>query len=245
MAKSKSSWERTTPTNIALEPIRAGWWRQVGAIACKDVLIEWRTRHAVGTAIAFAVVSLTAASLSVGSLRDEPNLAAGVMWVILFFASCLALGRAFTKEEDAHTANLLRLTAEPSAIFAGKFLFNLLLLMLIALVTVPLLLAVMGVTVKVFSWLVIAVGVAMVAMAALGTMVGAMLAKAQSRTTLLGVAAFPLFFPALAAALQATAASFGAAPDAKDALRFLSAYAGASVLAGFVLFESVWSTPEK
>jgi ABC-type transport system involved in cytochrome c biogenesis permease component len=108
-----------------------------------------------------------------------------------------------------------------------------------------LLLAVMGVTVKVLSWLVIAVGVAMVAMAALGTMVGAMLAKAQSRTTLLGVAAFPLFFPALAAALQATAASFGAAPDAKDALRFLSAYAGASVLAGFVLFESVWSAPEK
>ncbi|MFA0750041.1 MAG: hypothetical protein SLRJCFUN_000444 [Candidatus Fervidibacter sp.] len=245
MAKSKSSWVTKVSAKHTVEPFHAGWWRQVVAIARKDVLIEWRTRHAVITAIAFALVSLTVASLSVGSLKDEPNLSAGILWVILFFASCLSLSRAFTKEEDAHTADFLRLTAEPSAVFFGKFLFNLLLLTLVAFVTVPLFLAVMALTVKVLRWLVVAVGMAVAGMAAIGTMVGAMLAKAQSRATLLGVAAFPLFFPALAAALQATAASFGAAPDAKDALRFLSAYTGAAVLAGLLLFEAVWSTPER
>lgn len=245
MAIDKFSSERTKTTPIAVEPLRVSWWRQVLAIAHKDVQAEWRTRHATATALAFALISLTMMSLSVGSLGDEPQLAAGALWVILFFAACLALGRAFTKEEDARTADLLRLIAEPSAVFGGKLLFNGLLLTLITAVTVPSFLGIMGVPVKDGRGLLWALLTATVAMAALGTMVGAMLAKAQSRATLLGVAAFPLFFPALAAALQATTASFGAAPEAKDALRFLSAYAGASVLAGLVLFEAIWSTSER
>lgn len=245
MAIGKSSLKRTETTQSAVEPIKVSWWRQVLAIARKDVQVEWRTRHATATALAFALISLTMISLSVGSLQNEPQLAAGALWVILFFAACLALGRAFTKEEDARTADLLRLIAEPSAVFGGKLLFNGLLLTLITAVTVPLFFLIMGVPVKGARWLLWALLMATVAMAALGTMIGAMLARAQSRATLLGVAAFPLFFPALAAALQATTASFGVTPQAKDALRFLSAYAGASVLAGFVLFEAVWSTSEK
>ena len=78
MAKSKSSWATKVSAKGTVEPFHAGWWRQVVAIARKDVLIEWRTRHAVITALAFALVSLTVASLSVGSLRDEPNISAGM-----------------------------------------------------------------------------------------------------------------------------------------------------------------------
>ncbi len=220
---------------------RPKWLKQVWAIAKKDFLSEWRTRHAVVTTLAFALIALTVVSLSVGSLRGEPTLAAGLLWVIIFFATIVALGRTFTKEADAHTDNLLRLNAEPSAVFLGKMLFNLVLLGLVAVLAVPLFVALLGVSVRQLGVFVVAIILALVTMAALGTILGAMLAKVQSRVALLAVAAFPLFFPALAASLQVTAMTFGAGLESNiTPLKALLAYAGASLLGGLLLFEEVW-----
>ncbi len=220
---------------------KSPWARQVWAVARKDFQAEWRTRHAVVTTLAFAVIALSVTSLSVGSLRSEPTLAAGLFWVILFFSSVIALGRTFVKEEDAQTANLLRLTAEPTAVFAGKVLFNFALLVIVAVVTLPLFVTLMGLTVEHIGSLTLVVFFTTVAMAAMGTILGAMLSKAQSRIAILGVAAFPLFSPALAAALQATAFAFGANPSGgREPLQFLFAYGGISVLTGLLLFDEVW-----
>ena len=241
MGNRELSWAETVEgvTKTALR--RPSWLKQVWAIAKKDFRSEWRTRHAVVTTLAFAVIALTVVSLSVGSLRGEPELAAGLLWVILFFATIVALGRTFTKEADAHTDNLLRLNAEPSAIFLGKMLFNLALLALVAALTVPLFVALLGVTVKKLSLLVASTLLALTAMAALGTILGAMLAKVQSRIALLAVAAFPLFFPALAASLQVTAVTFGAGLEGDvTPLKALTAYALASSLGGLLLFEEIW-----
>jgi ABC-type transport system involved in cytochrome c biogenesis permease component len=99
----------------------------------------------------------------------------------------------------------------------------------------------MGLVVKNVAVFVFTVAVTLVAMAALGTILGAMLAKVQSRVALLAVAAFPLFFPALAAALQVTASIFGANSEISAApLKALCAYAAASILGGLLLFEEVW-----
>lgn len=220
---------------------KSPWAKQVWAIARKDFQAEWRTRYAFVTTLAFALISLSVVSLSVGSLRREPALAAGLLWVILFFAAIVALGRAFTKEEDAHTADLLRLTAKPVAVFVGKLLFNFVLLAIVAVITLPLFIALMGLTVERIGSLTLATFFATVAMAAIGTILGAMLAKAHSRVAIYGIAAFPLFFLALAPALQATAVSFGANPNGGgEPMRFLFSYAGISVLLGALLFEEVW-----
>jgi len=220
---------------------RRNWLKQVWAIARKDFRSEWRTRQAFVTTLAFAVIALTVVSLSVGYLQSEPTLAAGLLWVILFFTTIVALGRTFTKETDAHTEILLRLNAEPSVIFLGKMLFNLVLLALVSGLTVPLFVALLGVSIKQLGIFVIAVILALVTMAALGTILGAMLAKVQSRIALLAVAAFPLFFPALAAALQVTAFAFdGSVGSVSATMKALLAYAAASLLGGLLLFDEVW-----
>jgi ABC-type transport system involved in cytochrome c biogenesis permease component len=107
--------------------------------------------------------------------------------------------------------------------------------------TVPLFVALLGVSVKQWGMFVAAIVLALIAMAALGTILGAMLAKVQSRVALLAVAAFPLFFPTLAASLQVTATIFGASLESSMApLKALFAYAAASFLGGLLLFEEVW-----
>lgn len=241
MASSKSFWAKTDEQTEKSLLKRSPWLKQVWAIAKKDFRSEWRTRHALVTTLAFAVIALSLVSLSVGSLRSEPTLAAGLLWVILFFAAIMALGRTFTKEVDAHTDNLLRLNADPSAVFAGKAIFNFSLLLSVALITIPPFIVLTGVAVKSVFKFSLAVVAALVAMAALGTILGAMLAKVQSKLALLAVAAFPLFFPALVVALQITAVVFGANQGSEAApLRALLAYAAASVLGGLLLFEEVW-----
>ncbi|MCS7191995.1 MAG: heme exporter protein CcmB [Armatimonadetes bacterium] len=242
MATSKSSWVKGIESKEQIALIsRTSWLRQVLAIAKKDFKSEWRTRHALVTTLAFALISLTVVSLSVGSLRSEPALASGLFWVILFFATIVALGRTFTKEVDAHTDNLLRLNAEPFAIFLGKMIFNLALLFLLAALTLPLFVALMGVSVKQTANFIFATTLTLVAMAALGTILSAMLAKVQSRVALLAVAAFPLFSPALAAALQVSASAFGAEIGSiSNSMKALLAYAVASVLIGLLLFDEIW-----
>ncbi|MFA0753516.1 MAG: hypothetical protein IMHGJWDQ_001292 [Candidatus Fervidibacter sp.] len=240
MGSSKSSWARAveqTRVTLKISP----WWRQVLAIARKEFQSEWRTRHALVTTFAFALIALTVVSLSVGSLRSEPALAAGLFWVILFFAAIVALGRTVTKEVDAHTENLLRLNADATAVFAGKMLFNFALLTFVAAFTAPLFMTAMGVDVANLGLFSLTIFLTLVTMAALGTLLGAMLARAQSRIALLGVAAFPLFFPALAAALQTSAALFSGDLDTTAMpLRALTAYAGVALLGGLLLFDEVW-----
>ncbi len=241
MANNKSSWERTAEAlSVATRP-SPSWLRQVVAIALKDFRSEGRTRHAIVTTFAFAFIALSLVSLSVGSLRSEPALAAGLLWVILFFATIVALGRTFTKEADAHTDTFLRLNAEPTAVFLGKWLFNFALLSVVAVLTVPPFVSLMGVSVARLDLFALTVALALVAMSALGTLLGAMLAKVQSRVALLAVAAFPLFFPALVAALRLTIALFSNATNISLVpLHLLVAYAGVSLLGGLLLFEEVW-----
>lgn len=211
------------------------------AVTRKDWTAEWRTRYALTTSLAFSIIALSVVSFSVGSLRREPPLAAGLLWVILFFAAIVALGRTFTKEEDAHTADLLRLTVPPTALFFGKMIFNLSLLALIALITVPLFVALMGLPIREWPQLALAVSLTLTVMASLGTLLGAMLTRAQSRFALLGVAGFPLFFPALSAAVRTTLLTFNPNPsESLSPLPFLFAYALASLLAGLLLFEEIW-----
>ena len=100
----------------------------------------------------FGLTTLIAVAYQIGPYRiqeqDRPHLLAALLWVILFFAATSGLSRVFVKEEDAHTAKTLRLAARPLAVFAGKFLFNLILLAALYAFIVPLYCALMGYSVQ-------------------------------------------------------------------------------------------------
>ncbi len=69
---------------------------------------------------------------SIGPYRlaaeDRPFLLSVLLWIVIFFAALAGLDRSFVKEEESHTAPLLRLAAAPSVVWAGKLLYNLVLI---------------------------------------------------------------------------------------------------------------------
>jgi heme exporter protein B len=104
------------------------WLSEVWAVTAKDLRTEFRTRVALARSICADVLIAVVHHGTVRIASDRPFLLAALLWIVLFFAAMAGLDRSFVKEEESHTAPLLRLAAAPSVVWAGKLLFNLVLL---------------------------------------------------------------------------------------------------------------------
>src|SRR3989442_2979400 len=123
--------ERAAPPRSP-QPTGAPWpmaelLRQAWAVARKDLLLEFRTR----TAIVSAVVS-TALVLTVFNFGRDPtavstlDLAPTILWVTFTFAAMLALNRAFQLElENQALEGLLVSPLSRTSLYWGKLLANL------------------------------------------------------------------------------------------------------------------------
>jgi heme exporter protein B len=96
--------------------------RQSAAIARKDLVIEMRSRYALGAVLPFAGTLLIAFGLSLGpgrSLLQET--APGLLWLAVLFASVLSFGQAYQAEgEDGALEGLTLAPIDKASIFLGK-----------------------------------------------------------------------------------------------------------------------------
>ncbi len=122
------------------------------AVLGKELTSELRSRVALNAVGLFALTTLIAVAYQIGPYKieeaDRPHLLSALLWIILFFGATSGLARVFVKEEDAHTAKTLRLAARPLAVFFGKLVFNLILLLALESLVVPLYCALMGYSVE-------------------------------------------------------------------------------------------------
>jgi heme exporter protein B len=216
------------------------------AVLAKELKSELRSRVALNAVGLFGLTTLIAVAYQIGPYQiqeqDRPHLLSALLWVILFFAATSGLSRVFVKEEDAHTAKTLRLAGRPVAVLAGKFLFNLLLLVALYAFIVPLYCALMSYSVKGVAGLVLVLAAGAVALAATSTMVAAIIARASGATTLFAILSVPLVLPLLVMLIQGTrAAAAGAALAAVlPALRGIVSLGGATLIISVYLFPVVW-----
>jgi heme exporter protein B len=220
--------------------LRAAW-----AVFRKDVRAELRTRYALNAVALFAVSTVVALSLGLGPLPrsgELPLIHAALLWVAVLFAAFTGLARAFVQEEEARTAAALRLAAPPIAVYLGKLLFNLALLLFLDLLTAGLFVVLLRVdigNVAMFALLLLAGSLGLVAAT---TLIAAIIARASVKGALFAVLSFPLLAPLLIMAIKGTALALegagwdrGAAP-----LQVLLSYTIALFVASLFLFGSVW-----
>jgi heme exporter protein B len=216
------------------------------AVLAKELKSELRSRVALNAVGLFGLTTLIAVAYQIGPYQiqeqDRPHLLSALLWVILFFAATSGLSRVFVKEEDAHTAKTLRLAGRPVAVFAGKFLFNLLLLAALYAFIVPLYCALMSYSVKGVPGLVLVLAAGAVALAATSTMVAAIIARASGATTLFAILSVPLVLPLLVMLIQGTrvAAADAALAAVLPALRGIVSLGGATLTVSVYLFPVVW-----
>jgi len=210
----------------------------------KDWRCELRTRHAVSTLALFAVTTLIVASLVLGPLGNDARLAQRVvpviLWLILLFAASAGLPRAFVHEEESRTSIALRLAARPSALFAGKLAHVITLVLAIELIVGPLSVVLFDLRVAdpvAFVSTLVAGGLAI---AGATTLLAAIVAQGRGASTLFAVLALPVLLPALALAVAVTQAAMSG-ENGSTYLTELVLYDGTIVVAGFLLFPSIWT----
>ncbi|HSL19688.1 MAG TPA: heme exporter protein CcmB [Methylomirabilota bacterium] len=222
------------------------WLAEVAAVAVKDLRAEFRTRVALNSLALFALTTLAAVSYTIGPYRladeDRPFLLSVLLWIVIFFAALAGLDRSFVKEEESHTAPLLRLAAAPTVVWAGKLLYNLCLIGVLMAMLVPLYCVLMGFDVAMpwrFVGLLAAGGFAL---AVTTTIVAAIIAQAITRGALFSVLSLPLLLPLLIFLIQGTAAvATGDLEVFGDSLRAVLSMGGAMTVASALLFPVVWT----
>ena len=92
----------------------------------KDLRLEWRSRDSMGGMLFFALLVVVVFSLAFDpTAACLAQIAGGILWVALLFASFTALNQSWTREQRNRVLDAQRMSpAPPSALFLGKALAN-------------------------------------------------------------------------------------------------------------------------
>ncbi len=94
------------------------------AVLKKELLSEFRTRYAISAILLFVLTTITMVVFATSGDVLSPEVAAGVLWIVMFFGAMTGLSKSFVSEEERGTSLYLKLVADSGAIYFGKLVFN-------------------------------------------------------------------------------------------------------------------------
>jgi heme exporter protein B len=217
------------------------WVRQAWAVGLKDLRVEVRGREVTNTIVPFAATLLVVLGLAFGPGRIALRSAApALLWLAILFAGVLALRRSFEAEtEDGALEGLALSPADRTAIYAGKVLAVSLQLIGLEALTLLGTAFLFGLAPSDLPLVLGAFVLGTVALAAIGTLFGALAVRARAREALFPLLLLPVSIPVLLAGIRATELAMGG-PTTSGAgswMGLLGAFASLSVSAGFLAFE--------
>lgn len=208
----------------------------------KDIQVEWRGRQGVPVMLVFALMVVFLFNFALQLSPDlQADLAAGLLWVSLAFASTLGLNRSVSLEQENNAMDgLLLAPVDRSAIYFGKVISNFSFTFLVGLVLLPVFsIFYQQNMLKPLLILVIALGLG--AYTSLGTLLAALSIQTRTRDVLLPVLLYPLALPILIAAVESSRGILAGQPitDYQSWLLFLLAGNILFSAAGLMFFETI------
>ncbi|MFQ5678114.1 MAG: heme exporter protein CcmB [Gemmatimonadota bacterium] len=184
-------------------------------ILWKDLLTEARTKQGINAMAFFAALLLIIFSFAIG---PDPELlrrlAGGLLWVGIVFTGTLSLGRTFQAEELSGGLRNLRLyPGDLRAIYVGKLLGNLTILLVVEAILFP----AAAILFQMELWphagpLILIALLGTLGFSIVGTFYAGLTVHLRAREVMLPLLLFPLLVPALLGAVNATALVLGGDP---------------------------------
>jgi heme exporter protein CcmB len=200
----------------------------------KDFAIELKTREIFYTTIVFAVSCILIFSFAFvrGGGQPIPEAAAGILWIAIAFSGTLAIGRTFERERYGDTVRALLLApVSRAAIFVGKLLGMVVLMLATEILIVPLIAMLFRVPLLDNLVLLLALLVpGTIGFAAVGTLFSAMLVRAQTRGVMLWIVLYPITVPVMIAGVRGTGALLEMPPEPDTAILWASLLAAFDVV---------------
>jgi heme exporter protein B len=218
-------------------------FKQAIAICKKDFMSEVRTRYAVNALIMFIVVVISIIKFSLGEENVSGEVNAGLLWIIIFFATSNGLSRVFVAEEERGTSLVLKLSADSKSVLLGKLAFNTALTFIINFFIILLYVLITNLVIKDLASFTVTIALGNFGLSAVMTIIAALISKASSKGTLFPVLSFPLLLPLMLASISATVLAIDGVPLSGIAgeLQMILSYSIVITTASFLLFDIIWN----
>ncbi len=213
------------------------------AVLEKDLMSEMRSRYAISAVFLFILTTVTMILIGTKGEDIESGLAAGIIWVIMFFSSMMGLSRAFVSEEERGTSFLLQLSVSSSSVYYGKLIFNVILsIVLNSLAVILFFLFIYHQSIKFFNIFLLTHILGSIGIAAASNIISAIIAKANTKGALFPVLAFPILLPLIFIGIDATKIALEGKmqADAWSDIQLMLAFCGIIISLSYILFDLVW-----
>lgn len=174
-------------------------------IARKDLQVELAKKSMLMGMLIFALLVVVVFSVI---LVDGVSYSvfAGVLWITIYFSGILGLNRSFGVEKNNDClAGLMLAPVERGSIYLGKFLANLLVLLILEIVFVPLLFMMVNLQWQGhIGYLMMLLFLGSFGFAAIGTFLAYLALYTKASDVMLPVLLFPVLLPLVIGSVQAT-----------------------------------------
>jgi heme exporter protein B len=213
----------------------------------KDLRLEWRSRDSINGMLFFALLVVVVFGLAfdpTGYPTTTRQIAGGILWVAILFASMTALNLSWTRELRNQVLEAQRMAPSPaSALFIGKALANMLFVMAVEAVLAPIFIVFFNLHVLGNVWLLaLILPLGTWALVVNGTFFAALGLRARNRELLLPLLLLPISLPALLGMVQGTTGILTADLDAIQIKTWVEQLAGYDIIFTTIcilLFETV------
>jgi heme exporter protein B len=216
--------------------------RIVWAHLAKDLRLEWRSKDAINGMLFFSLLVVVLFSFAFDpTMAVSRQIAGGILWVALLFASTTALNQTWTRELRHQVLDAQRMAPSPaSALFLAKVLANFLFVTMIQVVLGPLFI--------IFSnlhalgqgwWMAVVLPLGTLALVVNGTFFAALSLRTRNREMLLPLILFPVSIPALLAMVQSTSGILTGEFDPGLWIKMLAGYDIIFMTLCLLLFETI------
>jgi heme exporter protein B len=185
----------------------------VAALLRKDLQTELRTFESIPAMTLFAVTTFVLFHFGLDRSQLDGDLAAGVLWVTLLFASVLGLNRLFVAEEEQGGFDgFLLAPVDRTSLFVAKAIGLFAFLCVVEVVAVP---AYAILLLGPSPWAILPELVAVLVLAnagiaVVGTLVSGIAVRTRARDLIGPLVTLPLLIPVILSASEATAPLFAA-----------------------------------
>jgi heme exporter protein B len=215
----------------------------IGALLAKDLALELRTRESVPAMVLFSVTTYVIFHFGLDRDTVSGDLASGVLWVTLLFASILGINRLFVAEhEQGGFDGFLLAPVDRTALYVAKALGLFAFLCIVEVVAVPAFaVLLLGPSpAQALPGLLLVLVLANAGVAATGTLVAALAIQTRARDLIGPLLALPLLVPVVLASARATTPLLqqgGAQPLPGDWLTVLALYDLVFALIAYAVFD--------
>jgi heme exporter protein B len=207
--------------------------RQVLVIAAKDLRAEIRTKEAINASAAFALVILLLFSFAFDPTAEQTrDISGGLLWIVFAFAGTLILNRSFVRELPNDCLDgLIAAPISSAALFLGKALANLVLVLVVELISLPIFGIFYNVRWTQQWWsLLLVLVLTSWGLTVIGTIFSALTVNLRIRELMLPILVYPIMIPALLAAFEVTGPLIAGKPLEGDLLTWIRLLVGFDII---------------